>query len=204
MQSLPAQSLDDFGHACGVRHRIVWKSAARRVGRIGAWLSVHLIRALGFLVVRRQGVVVDRPRRRDAIGMPHLVEIFAAHAVEHAAPELGIAANVVVRVREKFGAVLVEPPLSGSIPELLPHRLRAPVLLLLRDEIAALENEDTRCRVRQGVGSRPSARAAADDDDVVTLVQSCSISRWSSMARSRLISGARPSLIDRRKSRYIA
>ena len=95
------------------------------------------------------------------------LKILAPQAVEHAAPELRVAADVVVRVRPELVPALVEPALAGLIAQMLPDRLRTPVLVFLRDEVAALENQDARGAVRQRVGHGPAARAAADDDDVV-------------------------------------
>ena len=59
--------VDDRRHRRGVRNRRIGKRPARRLGRIDARLAVHVVEALGALVVRRQRVVVDRPRRRDAV-----------------------------------------------------------------------------------------------------------------------------------------
>jgi hypothetical protein len=60
--------------------------------------------------------------------------------------------------------VLVDP-----VPEMFPHRFRIPVLLLARDEIAALDDEDAGAGIGKGVGERAAARAGPDDDDVVAV-----------------------------------
>ena len=65
--------------------------------------------------------------------MLQCLEILAAQAIEHAAPELGVAADAVVRVREELGAVSVEPALGGSIAQVLPDSLGIPVVGFLRD-----------------------------------------------------------------------
>jgi hypothetical protein len=50
---------------------------------------------------------------------------------------------------------------------MLPDGFRIPVLVLLRNEIAALEDENTPRAVGKRVSHRPTAGAAADNDDVV-------------------------------------
>src|SRR5688572_3731093 len=98
--------------------------------------------------------------------MPQLAEVFTPEPVEHAAPELAVAADVVVAVRIERLTPCVEPELPGLVAQVLPDSLRIPVLLFLGDEAAALEDEDASRRVRQRVGDRAAARAGPDDDDV--------------------------------------
>ena len=85
---------------CGIG--AIRKRPARRLGRIDAGLAVHVIEALGAVVVRRERVVVDRPRRRHAVDVLDRLEVLAAQPVEHAAPELRVAADAVVRVRAEL------------------------------------------------------------------------------------------------------
>jgi hypothetical protein len=73
-----------------------------------------------------------------------------------------------MRIGTELLAVRVDPPLLGLISEMLPDRLRAPVVILLRHEIAPLDDEDARRAVGQRVSHRAASGAAADDDDVVT------------------------------------
>ena len=98
------------------------------------------------------------------------LEVLPPQPVQHAAPELGIAADVVVGVRHERLAALVEPLLGGSVAQVLPDRYGIPVLDLARHEVAALEQEQARPAVGKRIRERASARAAADDDDVETLV----------------------------------
>src|SRR5688500_18273366 len=114
-----------------------------------------------------------------------------------------------MRVRRKLPAAAVEPALLRLIADLCPDGFGTPVLLFLRDEIAALEDEDARVGLRQRMRHRPAAHPAADDHDVEAvrhrlLAYTWSMRRWSSIARSRLISGARRSRIEPTKSWYIA
>jgi hypothetical protein len=93
-------------------------------------------------------------------------EVFSPQPIEHAAPELAVAADVVVAVRVEGAPVRVQPQLLGLVAQMFPHGLRIPVLLLLGDEVAALEDENPRLAFRQGVRDGTAARAGADDDDV--------------------------------------
>ena len=72
-----------------------------------------------------------------------------------------------MRIRPELATVLVEPALVDPVAEMFPDRFWIPVLVLPRDEVAALEDQDPRGSVRKRLGKRAAARAAADDDDVV-------------------------------------
>ena len=72
-----------------------------RLRRIDAGLPVHVIQPLGPIVVRRERVVVDRPGRRHAVDVLAVLKVLAPQAIQHAAPELRVAADAVVRVRQK-------------------------------------------------------------------------------------------------------
>ena len=61
--------------------------------------AVHFVHRFGAIVVRRERVVIDRPRRRDAVDVLDGLEVFRPQPVHHRAPELGVAADAVVRVR---------------------------------------------------------------------------------------------------------
>src|SRR5205085_2619089 len=56
-----------------------------------------------------------------------------------------------------------ERPRAPAVEDLLA----TPVLRLLGQEIAALEQQQARAAVAQGVGERPTAHAGPDDDDIV-------------------------------------
>ena len=108
--------------------------SARRLGRSSPALAVHLIQALRPSVVRRQRVVIDRPRRRQPIDVLGRLEVLAPQSIQHAAPELGVSADAVVGVRTELTAALVQPALLRPVPQILPDGLGIPVLGLLRDE----------------------------------------------------------------------
>ena len=102
-------------------------------------------------------------RRRRVQGL----EILAAEPIEHAPPELRVAADAVVCVGPEFLAVGINPAFLGAIAQVLPDCLRTPVLLLLRDAVAALEHQDAGAAVCQRARHGSATGAAPDDDDVV-------------------------------------
>src|SRR5262245_66623672 len=120
MQALGFQPLDDVGDDARVRYGFMRKRAVRRLGWIDARFAVHVIHPLRTVVIRRQRVVVDRPRRRHAVDVLDLAKVVAPEPVEYAAPELGVAADAVVRVGAKRSAGLVEPGLGRAVTQLLP------------------------------------------------------------------------------------
>src|SRR5262245_46946275 len=101
MESERTQLTHDLRHARLVSNRRKWKCAARRIRRVRSLRAVHVIERLGPVVVGREGFVVHRPGRRDAIEMLELIEVLATEAVEDAAPEACVSADDVVRIRTK-------------------------------------------------------------------------------------------------------
>ena len=73
--------------------------AGRRLGRILAPRSVHLVELLREGVVRLELVVGDRPGRRDAVVMLQLAEVLLAQPVKGRAVEFRRTADVVVDAR---------------------------------------------------------------------------------------------------------
>ncbi len=139
---------------------------ARALGRIEALLSMHFIEPLGAIVKRRQRVVVDRPGRRDAVDVLDGAEVFRAQPIHHRAPELGVAADAVVGIRPEWLAAFVQPGFGGAVSEIFPDRGGIPVVIFLRDEIAALDDQDLRAGAGQLARHRAAAGAAANDDDI--------------------------------------
>ena len=223
MQPLALEPRDHVQHRPGMRHRRIRIRAARRLGGIRAGVAVHVVQPLGGVVPRSEILVGDRPRGRDAVDVLEFSEVLAPQTIEHAAPELRVAADVVVRVRLELGTGLIDPALRRAVAQFLPDRGRTPVLGLGRHAAATLDQEDALARRRQGVGHRSAARAGPDDHEVecvavhvaaqrastgvVTsgaLAMIWSIRRWSSRARSSRISGGAPVRMLARKSRYMA
>ena len=98
--------------------------------------------------------------------MLDLLEVLAAEPIQHAAPELRVAADAVVRVGAELAAALVNPVFVDAVAKMLPHGLRIPVLCFLRDEVAALDDEDARAGARERMRNSATASTAPDDDDV--------------------------------------
>ncbi len=143
--------------------RVRWPIAFRR---ILTGLTVHVIQPLGAVVVGRQFVVTDRPRRRRAVHMFERAKVLAPQPEQRAAPELAVAAHVVVRIRDELLALHVHPAFTGAVPEFAPHHIRVAIAVFLWDVVAAFKDEDARVMARQFVRDRSAACAAADDDDV--------------------------------------
>jgi hypothetical protein len=99
----------------------------------------------------------------------HLAEIPLAHAQQHGAIELRVAADEVVDAGVERAAILVVPGLRRLVAIGDEHRLAVPVLPLARQEIAALQQQDARAGRREGVRKRAAARAGSNDDDVVAV-----------------------------------
>ena len=167
MQAAASQQRHERLHPLGVLDGRTRVRPARGFGRIDTVLPVHVIQALGVVVVGLQRVVIDRPRGRDAVHVLDGLEVLASQPVEHAAPELRVAADAIMRVRLELPPAVVEPALRRAVAQLLPHCVGAPVFLFLRHEVAALDQEDPRAGPGKGVRHRAAAGAGADDDDVV-------------------------------------
>jgi hypothetical protein len=75
------------------------------------------------------------------------VKILPAEAVKHAAPELCVPADAVVRVGTELAAAMVHPFFAGLIAQMLPDGFGIPVLVFLRNEVAALDDQDARVGV---------------------------------------------------------
>src|SRR5688500_3786321 len=101
MQALRAKLFNYSRHTLGVRNRRMWKRAAPGLGWFRSELTVHLVQLFGALVVRLQRVVVDRPAWRHTFHVLERLKVFAPQPIQHAAPELGVAADVVMRIRTK-------------------------------------------------------------------------------------------------------
>src|SRR4051812_6450881 len=170
MEPLRPKLADQHRHPGRVRNRAVRVGTTSRFGRIDAGFAAHLIETLGALVVRLQGLVIDRPGWREPIDLLDGAEVLAAQAIEHAAPEFRVTTNAVVGVRREFPPATIAPAFLRAVAELLPHRVGIPVLDLTRHEIAAFDNENARRSIRQRARHRTAPRAGADDDDVVVLV----------------------------------
>src|SRR6185369_2577921 len=119
--------------------RILVRCAGPRLRRIFAAITVYLVKMLGFRVIRFQVVVADRPGRRDSAVMTNLTKVFLSQTKESRAVKLRVTANKVIRVRMKLFTFAVAPRLFRVVPALEVYGARAPVVLLTRNVLAALE-----------------------------------------------------------------
>src|ERR1043166_8555919 len=115
----------------------------RRAGPGLRWIftaiAVYLIERLGFCVIRLQLVVADRPGRRDSAVMSNLTKVFLSQTKESSAVELRVTTNEIIGVRMEFRAFAIAPRLFRVVFAFEIYGPRAPVVLLTRNVIAALE-----------------------------------------------------------------
>ena len=93
-------------------------------------------------------------------------KILWSQPVHHRSPKLRVPADAVMGIRRVRRAALVEPGLGGAIAQLPPHRVGAPVLIFLGDEVAALDDKDLRAGVGQRARNGAAASATSNNDDV--------------------------------------
>jgi hypothetical protein len=143
------------------------RRARPRIGRIGTSLAVHVVQALGAPVIGLEVGVRDRPRRRRAAMMLEPIEVTLAQPEERRPIKLGVAANVVIRVRVERASVTIPPHVLRVVLGRHVHGARVPVVFLATHVIAALEDQNLLARGGEMVRKRPAASAAANDNYVV-------------------------------------
>ena len=136
-----------------------------------ALYAVHGVQRLGLGVERLERVVLQRPGGGDAMLVLHFVEVALAQAEQGGAIHLGVAADVVVQARMERLALGAVPGLGGLVLAIDEHRLAAPVLLLARQIVAALDQQDAPAGGRQAMGERCAAGAGADDNKVIVIAR---------------------------------
>ena len=150
----------------GVRVR----RAGRRLGRILAPRSVHLVHRLGSGVVRLHVLIGDGPGRRQAIVVMDFTEVLLAHPVERGAVQLGRAADEVMHLRLEEGLALHVVPLVGrDVTAIDEDVFGRPVGRLAGQPVAPLEQQDALARRGEVAGERAAAGPRSDHDDVVVL-----------------------------------
>jgi hypothetical protein len=102
--------------------------------------------------------------------MLELAEILSPQAIERGAEQLGRTADEIMHLRLKGSAIAIVPSLGRHIAVVHEHRGCIPVLRLALEPVTALQNEDALFRRSEMPRQSPTARAAADDDDVEMLV----------------------------------
>src|ERR1700712_4616632 len=86
----------------------------RRLSRVLAERAANLIELLGLAIPRLEFLVGERPGRRNAVEMLHLLEILAPVTNEDRAVEFRIAADIVVVARIEAGTALFVPGLPRA------------------------------------------------------------------------------------------
>ncbi len=122
--------------------RVLIGLARRGFGGILAAHAVNVEKLLRLGVVGLQFVVSDRPRRRNAVMVLQLAEIFLAEAEERRAVHLGRTADTVVNAGLEFLALLVVPGVLSDVTVIDENLGGVPIFLFAREEIAAFQNED--------------------------------------------------------------
>src|SRR6185369_10896258 len=143
------------------------RSAGTRFCWILAALAVDVIELFGLRIVRLDIIVRNRPCGRDTGVMAKLTEVFLAQSKQRSAVKLGVAADIVVRVRVKFFSVHVSPLFLSLVLAQEIDGFRIPVVLLARHIVAAFEDQDALACWRKFVGQGSAAGAGSDDDHVV-------------------------------------
>src|SRR5207245_4503460 len=109
------------------------RRAGRRLRRVLASLSVHLIEVLRLGVIRLQLLVRDRPGRRDATVVLDLAEILLAEPQQHCPVDFGLAAGVVWDAGMENPHILVFPTDISSVLVVYEDGAGIPALLLARE-----------------------------------------------------------------------
>src|SRR5574339_236806 len=106
MKRAQSQSREVIGELLNARlmthRRVRVRRAAMRLRWIFPLIAMHVIEPFGFSVIGFHVFVVERPGRRNPAVMMDLAEVLFTQAKERGAVELGVAANVVIRVRMKL------------------------------------------------------------------------------------------------------
>src|SRR5258705_12149466 len=99
--------------------------------------------------------------------MAERAEVFPPEPKQRRAVELRVAADIVVGVRVERLTRAVAPDFPWGILGVDVDGLGAPVVLLPRHVVPALEEQDPLAGRREPMAQRSAARSGADDDDVV-------------------------------------
>src|SRR5207249_3554595 len=143
VESARREMVGDFLDARLMAHRRKRKlAAARRLRRIDPALAVDLVKLLRLGVVRLEVAILQRPLRRNAADVLHLLEVAFAQSEQRRAVKLGVPTDVITHARAHFAAVLVVPDLRPEIARRVEGNLGIPILLLARQERPALEHQD--------------------------------------------------------------
>jgi len=156
-----------------MRDRFVREWPAGRIGRIGALFAVNRVETFGFVVIRLEGLVVDRPRRRDALHVLDRLKVLAPKTEQQAAPELRVSAHVVMCVRpELLPAIVEQLRRQGLHPAPLPLGLRDGCVL---------------CNTCNSFACKLHAKSDADVCCVRDAIQRSNVTLWTNVLAQRLL-----------------
>src|SRR6516162_5376700 len=116
--------------------------ARRRLGRVFAARTMHVVHLLGPGVVGLHVFVGNGPGRRDAVVVLELAEVLLAQTVERLTIHLRGATDKVVDAGLEGVTVCVMPDITGNIAVLDEHFFGAPVLGFAPEPVATFEYED--------------------------------------------------------------
>ncbi len=135
------QLIEHFQHPWFLRELRIGKGLGRRRLRgVFAALTVHEIEAFGFLVIRFELVIGDRPSGRDSVFVRDLFEIFFTQTQERGAEDLGVSAYQIRLAGPKFSPFFGQPFFIRVVDFLAEYFLRVPVIFGPNEKFAALEN----------------------------------------------------------------
>ena len=156
------------------------------LGGIHTGAAMHLIKLFGLVVIGGDIAVAQLPLRRNTLLQRQGAEILFTHALEHPAPDLGIAAKGIHRLWRKGIAIRSKPVFCGVEAIFGAQQLHIRHVLIRQwHRATALKNQHRFALAGQGAGQRATGSTAANDDHVVLLVVDDHGSSPSSAARRR-------------------
>ena len=144
--------------------------ASGRFGGIHTGCAMHPIESLSLVVVGGEIGVADLPVGCGPLLQGQAAELALTHALQHAAPDLGVAAEGVDRLRGEGITVGAEPLLTGVVAILAEQVDVGDVLIRQRHRTAALQQQHRLAGGGQLPRQGAATGTAADHDHVVVLV----------------------------------
>src|SRR3954451_3456350 len=126
-----------------------------------------MIEFFGRLIVGFKRFIFQRPRGRDAIRVPDLVEVALTKAQQNAAVHFAIATDKIMKSRAKTFSFGVVPSVCGLIARVHKDGLAIPVFAFARQIIAARQEKNTLAGLRQPPSHGATAWSRPDDDNVI-------------------------------------
>src|SRR5665213_173505 len=178
VQAAVCQTIVQFLNARLMRDRRVGKgSACRWFGGILTTHAVHMEQMLRLAVIGFEDGILQRPRRRNAVLVPDLVEVALPHAKECSAVDLRIAANVVMQAWMEAFAILAVPGLVRLIGAINEDGLRIPVCGRAWEIVTALEKQNALAARCEAMRHGRAAGPAADNNHIVMVRHASELSQ---------------------------